>query len=130
VTGLLEFLLARIAEDEQAAALSMVNDERMTAAAGPLEDPGPVCLLEQTNIGMEYVVGMRSARLLAECKAKRRIVEEHPDINDGDCGTCVHGQWGYPAHGGALPERWPCPTLRFLALPYADHPDYEEGWRP
>ncbi|MET9950134.1 DUF6221 family protein [Streptomyces sp. NPDC006339] len=69
-------------------------------------------------------------RVLAEVDAKRRIVDEHPNVNDGDCGACVKGHWGYPTHGGSSPERWPCPTLRLLALPYAEHPDYDEAWRP
>jgi hypothetical protein len=24
----------------------------------------------------------------------------------------------------------PCETVRVLALPYSDHPDYHEEWRP
>jgi hypothetical protein len=51
------------------------------------------------------------ARIHAECEAKRRIVGLHP------CDNC----------GAAFD---PCETLRLLALPYADHPDYREEWRP
>jgi hypothetical protein len=25
---------------------------------------------------------------------------------------------------------YPCDTLKLLALPYADHPDYRDEWRP
>jgi hypothetical protein len=48
-------------------------------------------------------------RVLAECEAKRRIVGLiDPDRN-----------------------RWSVRNiLGTLALPYADHPDYDEGWRP
>jgi hypothetical protein len=38
------------------------------------------------------------------------------------CGTC-----------GSVddsPVEWPCDTVLALALPYADHPDYREEWRP
>jgi hypothetical protein len=69
------------------------------------------------------------ARVLADVAAKRRIIDEHPNTNDGDCGTCVDGHWGYPVHGGSSPKRWPCTTLRLLALPYAGHPDYREEWQ-
>jgi Family of unknown function (DUF6221) len=69
-------------------------------------------------------------RALAECEAKRRIVELHPVVGDGVCDTCVVGKWGYPAHGDSTPERWPCGTLRALALTYTDRPGYEPEWRP
>lgn len=70
------------------------------------------------------------ARVLREVAAKRAIIEQHPNVNDGDCGTCVVGAWGYPTHGSSRPASWPCPTLRHLAAPHAEHPDYNESWRP
>lgn len=69
-------------------------------------------------------------RTLREVEAKRRIIDQHQDVNDGSCGTCVEGRWGYPTHGGSDPQRFSCATLRILALPYDDHPDFEESWRP
>jgi hypothetical protein len=48
------------------------------------------------------------ARVLAECEAKRRIVEMH----------------------AYQEEHFTPDELRALALPYADHPDYREEWRP
>jgi hypothetical protein len=109
---LTEFLLARIADDEAVA--------RRIQAVGPCEpayDP---------------------AHVLAECEAKRQIVEMH-DPQEGRedmpavCSTC--GGFvrrpdylrGSTDSGYVIP--WPCPTLRALALPYADHPDYQEAWR-
>ncbi|MFE5958908.1 DUF6221 family protein [Streptomyces rubiginosohelvolus] len=70
------------------------------------------------------------ARTLREVEAKRQLLDEHPDVNDGSCGTCVDGKWGYPTHGGSSPQPYPCRTLRLLALPYSDHPGYEKAWRP
>lgn len=69
--------------------------------------------------------GWTQARILAEVDAKRRIVDLHGpadhEFSDVEvCSTCDRG--------GPLP--YPCPTLRLLALPYADHPDYDEAWRP
>lgn len=69
-------------------------------------------------------------RLLGELDAKLALLDEHPDVNDGDCGTCVNGRWGYPTHGGSAPQRHPCRTLRLLAVPFSVHPDYDERWRP
>jgi hypothetical protein len=81
---------------------------------------------------------------LAECDAKRRIVEMHTKTGtswlnaDGKlagpdedrivyCELCsFHEQYeGFNDYE----EPWPCPTLRILALPYADHPDYQPEWR-
>ena len=58
------------------------------------------------------------ARVLREVEAKRRIIEEHPYAGAGKCETCD------------LDRDWPCPTLRLLALPYADRSGYREEWRP
>jgi hypothetical protein len=62
--------------------------------------------------------------MLVWSDARRRIVALHlittrPAGDDHVvelCSGCGH------------PE--PCPTLRLLSLPYADHPDYREAWRP
>jgi hypothetical protein len=84
---LTEFLLARIAEDE---------------AAVRREMPGRwTNWLAQTRPGLVPDLDPRLKRALAECEAKRRIV----DVADEAPGV-----------------------LRFLALPYAEHADYREEW--
>jgi rubrerythrin len=98
------------------------------------------------------------ARVLAECEAKRRIVEQHtpefatvewPHDQTGkgeawvcrSCGNRDIDAWlnWRPAMGeaGVLPEGVvppyvlaPCSTLRVLAQPFADHPDYRQEWKP
>ncbi|WP_107427538.1 DUF6221 family protein [Streptomyces glaucescens] len=65
-------------------------------------------------------------RVLAEVDAKRDLLELHRQLEDSEemldfCATCDAT--------GKYPE-YPCRTLRLLALPYADHPDYNEAWRP
>jgi hypothetical protein len=52
-------------------------------------------------------------RVFLECDAKRRIVER---------------ALAPVAHAGQSLER--DATLRDLAAAYADHPDYDEAWRP
>lgn len=61
-------------------------------------------------------------RWLAECETKRRILDEHDDYGSDQCPRCR----------GIKNRRLaaPCNTLRFLALPYANHPDYRDEWRP
>ncbi|MFD9276905.1 DUF6221 family protein [Streptomyces mirabilis] len=74
------------------------------------------------------------SRVLREVEAKRKLVELHgPVILRGGpgakyfdtttvCCSCEPPQ--FPEHA------FPCPTLRLLALPYADHPDYRSEWAP
>ena len=73
-------------------------------------------------------------RALAECSAKRRIVEEHPGVFlpkhheqlPPKCRRCRNLE---PAEGDRhMFAPWPCGTLRALASVYADHPDYQQEW--
>lgn len=62
---------------------------------------------------------------LAEVDAKRRLLAVHTFERKPGAHDCP-GEWaGYSDD----PDE-PCPTLRLLALPYADHPSYREEWRP
>lgn len=109
---LAEFLLARIAEDEAVARRGYgIRDGLAT--------------VDFDEYGDVLVIG--TERVLAECEAKRRIVELH-DSFYGVCQACI----GSPPRVGDVvkPALWPCTTLRLLALPFADHPDYREEWRP
>jgi len=68
------------------------------------------------------------ARVVAECEAKRRILKlHHPPgfVFDADGMEWNDYDICHEDH-----EDMPCELVRILALPYADHPDYEEGWRP
>lgn len=111
---LVEFLLARIAEDEAVAVATRGNWNALPWKASDRGIAGPV----DGPFGHAAVV-IDPARVLAECEAKRRIVELHPSVIDDGQTVCSEEQ-----------AEWPCPTLRLLALPYADHPDYRDEWRP
>jgi len=68
------------------------------------------------------VVGDRSwqtgkARVLAECKAKRQIVEMHELEHE-----CAESG----VAGGVFD---PCTTILALAAVYADHPSFRDEWR-
>jgi hypothetical protein len=52
-------------------------------------------------------------RVLAECEAKRRIVE--------NASRHAPGQRGYGASNFAA---------QCIALPYRNHPDYKQEWKP
>lgn len=58
----------------------------------------------------EHIARHDPARLLAEVEAKRRIIDRVEQ---------------HARYGGVVLY-----LLAPLALPYADHPDYDESWRP
>jgi hypothetical protein len=97
---LVEFLKARLDEDEQVA----------KAASDP---GGPHLPAAQ----LEHARRHDPARVLAEVEAKRRIIDAHHPVDPCD------------AHDASF-ETISCDTLLLLALPYADHSDYDEAWRP
>ncbi|WP_406000710.1 DUF6221 family protein [Streptomyces sp. NBC_00829] len=66
----------------------------------------------------EHMARHDPARVLREVEAKRRIVEE-ANLYLCDSGPLC----GYRSKHGHN-------VLRLLALPYVDHPDYREEWRP
>lgn len=92
---IIEFLEARVAEDE--------------AAAAELAEIGP----GHQAIGTRLEVSpFTAARLLAECAAKRRILENVPLVTD------------IPSQMGGTSEY----VLMCLASVYSWHPEYQEGW--
>lgn len=136
---LTDFLLARIAEDEAVARAaspggwtyrgidsisgSTLYDEMRSIASIDYDQDdyersvGRNIYEPEADANGAHIARHDPARVLAECEAKRRIVEWHdcePEHVWG-CGACTHDR--------------PC-VLALLALPYADHPDYREEWRP
>lgn len=117
---LTEFLEARIAEDEAKA--------RAWDAA--YNNPGPVPEYhyqiarkhrQEWPTLWESLDNFTPRRVLAECAAKRAIIEQHPRDDDGFCyDSTTHARGCKWAH--------PCPTLRALAAVYKDHPDYRQEW--
>jgi hypothetical protein len=109
---LAEFLLARIGEDEAEAKEHQHYEGEVWEAAGWWD----------------------CTRVLAECDAKRRIVELHEileivwrqGIPEYACQNCDVGDDDHLYYS----RRQGCATLRLLALPYSDHPDYQENWKP
>lgn len=96
-----DFLLARIAEDEQDAIDAM-----------------------NTSAIQGESVSLLTTLVLRDCQAKRRIVERHAPTEffdaPGEYACVVTPNVGF----------WPCADLLDLAFVYAAHPDYDESWRP
>lgn len=114
---LTEFLLARIADDEASA-----NDGFETAPHRP-----ECAWRELEGITGDGVCSCGyPARVLKQCAAKRRIVEEAQYWE-----RRVAQQWQeipQPDLGGRYEVAMS--MLRALAIAYVDHPDYREDWRP
>lgn len=64
---------------------------------------------------------------LADLATKRRVLDEVvPEMNDMT--SQIHGEFGTgPLNSGDYESLG---LLRLLALPYADHPQYRDEWRP
>jgi hypothetical protein len=135
MTALADFLLARIAEDE-ALARQVITDidadeqGRWEWVEYPYEGGSPQRLgsLAESKSGYdpgwgwtELVNHYDPARVLAECEAKRRIVERYLDTK----AEAERHDNEYAAEWLGLET-----ALEILTLPYADHPDYREDWRP
>jgi len=105
--NLADFLLARIAEEEEVA---------RAGADQTYPGFGSWVLHNQVRhaFGTPSPVIASRARVLAECEAKRRLVDGYLHlVSDPELRMQA---WTF--------------ALRCLALPYADHPDYREEWRP
>ena len=61
--------------------------------------------------------------VLADIAAKCGILAVHPVDNLGYCMNCWSDRT--PQSSAA-----PCPTLRHMSMPFVDHPDYRQEWRP
>lgn len=147
---LTEFLLARIAEDE---AVARSAEERARppwrATYGrqvETRDDGYLVTPEDEHsystdppdVVALHIARHDPARVLAECEAKRQIVELHPIYHgprllavdssrtDFACERC-HATSAIDSESVIEALGW-CETLRFLALPYAGHPEYRTEW--
>jgi len=143
---LAEFLLARIAEDEAHAEKDLWVTERTSPGdwtayyginlphsyIGLPDDRVAIATLngprhegDCMHIGRFKPATMqtRARRVLAECEAKKAIVElyaEHAEYDDPE-NSYEHATGRIVGLGEAL---------RLLALPDASHPDYRDEWKP
>lgn len=151
---LVEFLGARLDEDEQAAqACPFANWETSgpppghyahsstsTSLNGRYEhDSRRAAILANPTFhaqgSLAHAARHDPARVLREVEAKRKLVHVHGQSHEclaltgsGERSVVDDKPWELwePAH---TDDHGPCFVLRCLALPYADHPDYHEEWR-
>jgi Family of unknown function (DUF6221) len=110
VNELADFLLARIDEESALAAAADQDAQQL----GPITDDLPAGSEDRR---VAHMFRWSPARVLAECEARRRIIEDYLAQLD--------------SHRAGWDARTPRDlALRALALPYADHADYRSEWRP
>ena len=128
---LVRFLRARYDEDEQIA---------RAAPDGPWSMDGSGSIVDGTggrvvpSVGgarngratrwpedpaAEHIAQHDPARVLRDTEARQQELDLHQPEPGQHPDFC-----GYDRH------ELPCRPLRLLALPYSDHPDYREAWRP
>lgn len=141
--NIVEFLEARIAEDEETAKAAWsdspwVVHERWHDIRGGRSFNTFAVMDGQREVTIVYMGGTarhlahwHPTRVLAECAAKRAIVDEclevlirvEDDVAEVERGIEVAVDCRDQGPGLA----WA--TLRHLAAAYADHPDYDQVWR-
>lgn len=123
------FLLAQIEREEQFA--RFVGDDNpqwhLYDGNAVTSDDGTTLVAEcQMRIDAEYIVHWDPARVLAECESKRVVLGLYLD-------AMQHRDTEANATTRMFAEQ-SCDDLhtvvRLLALPFADHPDYDPAWRP
>jgi len=149
MSDLIDFLRARLDEDEEAARLAEtvdpspwyedVSEGTYTNQRDGLDGVGLVraadnvglwdreqsCTLSMAGVAATHIARHDPARALREVAAKRRLIEAHHRSGQ-TCPRCSLGT----EDGQVVFELDPCETLRLLALPYVDHPDYQPEWAP
>jgi hypothetical protein len=119
--SLADFLTARIAEDE-------AGYRRMaeTLSVAKQTMSGPVGA--RPTVVHETILSR--SRLLAECEAKRRIVEAFKDAERAVAGYDDNNPNNPPSYWQEWGNRHALElALEVLAQPYADHPDFNPDWR-
>jgi hypothetical protein len=101
---IVEFLSERIREDE-AAARKILSDRTLSESGKWYEH-----------------------RLLLECEAKKRVIRIVESARQTALATMVSDP--FEEESRWIPEaiEWTTRSLKALALPYADHPDFEQDW--
>ena len=141
MSDLVGFLRARLDEDFEAVQLVLGSNVMAAIRDGhpaprwipsPNSDVGVWDTNRQPRVKYawprerDHIIRHDPARVLVEVEAKRRILDDVLPTMQAD-ELRIAGEWGV----GTDPVREASDDLlSLLALPYADHPDYREEWKP
>lgn len=120
---LVEFLTARLDEDEQVARAAIAPGPTGSWVVHVGRAIGVVCTAESgqrvASVSRapqsEHIARHDPARVLADVEAKRRLLA----VLDGDPFDALGAEGAYKLL-----------VAKHLAAPYADHPDYRPEWAP
>lgn len=149
MSDIVEFLTARLDEDEAAARVACnemtrkyarTNDGewRASSSHGGIHTESSADLVVQGR-GFDFdlkdgvavhIARHDPARVLRNVAAQREIVKAYVDFEARVAGASYKGYdaLNYHRHMGTLDALRG--TLRLLAAVYANHSDYQEGWKP
>ena len=128
------FVEARIADDERIARDAatgtswggMKTGPEWVALRGAVEDAesGGTIVHDEgmpTSAQAEHIARHDPARALRDVAAKRLLFAKQAPVIDG-----TQSSWTWFEGSESEPEK----VMQVLALPYADHPDYDPTWAP
>lgn len=129
------FLTARLDEDEAVARLApqghwiLKTDGTDSIVREELHHPADlsgdfVCYVGRFDESAAHIARHDPARVLADVAAKRRILAEYK-ARDGDADLMLGPNILRQREWSGLRL-----AVHLLALPFAEHPDYNESWRP
>ena len=129
-----DFLRARIDDDEATArnVLSGYAPGRSASWSSPwsggLDTGDTVTSIDNDGPIAHHVAAWDPARVLAEAKTKRRLIDLASEANGLD--IQVENEFGVGRRDEETDPYCGDEILREMARPYAGHPDYNEAWRP
>ena len=135
MSSLVDFLRARLVEDERIALPHCAEGRRRIEGAGrwrcddmggtvreslinPLDGGYEVVAQADLHMTAEHIARHDPARVLAEVAAKRAILDLHAEPGHLPC----------DAHNPITLDNEHCETVLLLAAPHADHPDFDPSW--
>ncbi|MFB6512098.1 DUF6221 family protein [Streptomyces virginiae] len=136
---LVQFLRDRLDEDEQTARAASPGPwkpgeehDEVVAVDDITVAEGFALSGQQLRATVDHIARHDPARVLAEVDAQRRLLALHQrdtTYSFSGCVVCDAGDNSCGCMGGSAYD-YPCETLRVLALPHRDHPDYLPAWAP
>jgi hypothetical protein len=134
---LMDFLIMRIAEDEEWARAAIQHVGNVEYSSWSVSVDGNVVHARRGSPvavgpwdggidGAQHIARWDPVRVLRECEAKQKLVDRTANAQL----RALKAEEGQGRRLLTLRASTLEGALRVLALPYADHPDYVDEWRP
>jgi len=98
---------------------------------GAADSEGYKAWIEKHDALDGFLAAIQPNELLADLDAKLALIDEHGAHEVTAFDAEGWERTGHACHACLAGDDWPCRTLRFLAQPFAGHPDHKgEEWAP